>query len=613
MRKIFFKKALALALITGMVLSLLTGCGDNAQDKESGGQVTEQKDSEQKASAESEKESSVGQEEQAGSTEAADLETFTQDPNLNDVGVEPIAKERVTLSVGIAQNSNVENLETNYLTSLLEEAANVDLEFVEYPKAEMVEKIRLMSSGGGDDLPDILLCSMDDATVNEMAENEMFFPLDAYYENCSVYYKAGFDRVKAETGVDLYNLIKAGDGHVYTVPTYNETLTSPAYARIWVYQPWLDAVGMKAEDIVTTDDFAKMLRAFKTQDPNGNGKADEIPAISTAPDTAATSTGGGFIDGIMSAFVRSTSVRGYLNAQDGQISVAYAQEEWKEGIKYLRSLCEEGLYDPVSFTTNEDSFKTIMNSEGDQLVGCFVFLSPSFITSSHASYGKWTLLTPLTGPDGTCTTPYRADVPSSRGFVTKNCENPELAFRLLDLMGREDITITSRWGKEGENWSYVKDMGENAEYNDLDYGKTFAGYPAYIFEFNSCWNVAQNNHWMNVNPTFRTGEIAGGWYAGSLAKAKEGDYNVEIAEKLAAYEAVKPKEIISTVKYSADTQTEAIELQNSLLSYVREKIGLWCTGTADVDAEWEDYLAELEKIGLSKYLQLTQEAYDNMK
>lgn len=27
----------------------------------------------------------------------------------------------------------------------------------------------------------------------------------------------------------------------------------------------------------TTDDLIKVLEAFKTKDPNGNGKADEIP------------------------------------------------------------------------------------------------------------------------------------------------------------------------------------------------------------------------------------------------------------------------------------------------------------------------------------------------
>ena len=595
-----YKKMLAAAVAAGMAMSLLTGCGSSGKEQP-------------KETAGSQAASEAGSTE-AESTAAAPEEApaFDHDPNLNEVGMEPIAKEKVTLTIGVRQHSNVENYDTNVLTKWLEEMANVDLEFIEYPNADMASKIRLMAAGGGEDLPDILICNLDDATVNELAENEMLLPLDDYYENCSVYYKEGFARVLEDQGTDLYKLIEAGDGHIYTVPKYNETLTNPAQGRIWVYTPWLDAVGMKAEDIVTTEDFQKMLEAFKTQDPNGNGKADEIPALSTGLENNAGSNGGAFIDAMMSAFLPCTSSLDYLISTDGQISVSYNQDAWKDGIKYLNSLCVTGLFDPVSFTTSTDSFKTIMNNEGDQLVGCFAYLSPSFIQKSHASSNKWTLLKPLTGPDGVCTTPYKPDVPTNGAFITMNCENPELAFRLLDLMGREDVAITSRWGIEGENWSHIEDL-KGAEYADYDFTKTFSGYPALFYQTNSCWNVAQNNHWQNINPSFRTAEVAGGYYAGNIANAAEGDYNLELTEKLSAYEAVKPEELITKIKYSSEAQAEAAELGNALTEYVKGKMALWITGSADVDAEWEDYLTDLEKIGLSRYLELTQEAYDSMK
>lgn len=583
MKNKIFKMTVAIALTVAMLSSLLAGCSGSGEEQTSEPQASE----------------TLTQE-------------FVHDPNLNAVGTEPIAKEKVTLTIGIRQHSNVENFDTNKLTQWLEEIGNVDLEFVEFPNSEMISKIRLMAAGGGDDLPDILLCNLDDATVNELAENEMIIALDDYYENCSVYYKEGFERVLQEQGTDLYKLIQAGDGKVYTIPKYNETVTSPAYARIWVYQPWLDAVGLKAEDIVTTDDFYSMLEAFKTQDPNGNGKADEIPALGTGLENNAGTNGGAFIDAIMSAFVPCTSMMDYLIANDGTLSVSYNQEAWKNGVKYLNSLCEAGLFDPVSFTTSTDSFKTIMNTEGDQLVGCFAYLSPSFIQSSHASYGKWTMLAPLTGPDGVCTASYKPDVPNNGAFITMNCEYPELAFRLLDLMAREDIAITSRWGIEGENWNYVEDL-TSGEYKDLNFDQTFSGYPALFYQFNSCWNVLQNNHWQNINPTFRTAEVAGGYYAANLAAAAKGDYNLELAAKLELYEAVKPAEPIAKIKYSAEAQVEATELSNSLITFVKEKLSLWITGATDIDAEWDDYAAELDRVGLARYLELTQDAYDALK
>ena len=584
------RKFLASVLAASMLMTVLTGCGD-----------TEVKSSEVASEVQTTSETTA--------TEV--VAGFEHDPILNELGVEPISKETVTLTIGIRQNTLVENYDTNKFTLWLEEMANVDLQFVEFPNNEFADKIRLMAAAGGSGLPDIIVHGLDDATVFELGSNGIIIPLEDYYENSSVYYKEGFERVLNEQGVDLYKFITSADGHIYNVPKYNETLTNPTYARIWVYQPWLDAVGMKAEDIVTTDDFYNMLNAFKTQDPNGNGKADEIPAFSG--DLKNTGSAGcGFTDAMISAFIPCTAIKSHLIATDGQLSVAYNQDAFKEGIKYLNTLCTNGLYDSVSFTTSSDNFKTIMNNEGDQLVGCFVSLSPSFIQKTHGSYGKWTLLEPLTGPEGVCATPYKPDVPTNGAFITLNCEHPELAFRVLDLMGKEDVAISSRWGIEGENWNYIEDL-TGPEYANYDFSKTFSGYPVYFCQTNNIWNVVQNNHWQNVNPSFRTAEVIGSYYAGLVSNPVEGDYNLELAAKLPAYDAAKPAEPITTIKYSAEVQAEANELANALAEYVKEKKAQWITGAADVEAEWENYLKELDKIGLPRYLELTQEAYDNMK
>lgn len=588
MKSIFIKNVTATLVTTILVSLLFAGCG-----KETVSTLTE---------------SGITSEVNSGSETTAVQEGFQHDPILNEVGIEPISKEKVILTVMIKQNSNVENYDTNAFTRLIEEAANVELEFVEIPPDQVEEKIRLMAAADGEDIPDIIIHNLSDALVDELAANEMILPLDNYYENCSVYYKDGFERVKETRGVDLYNYIKAGDGHVYTVPTYNETLTATTTARIWVYQPWLDALGLKAEDIVTTEDFYNMLEAFKKQDPNGNGKADEIPALSYSIDT-----GGKFVDAMMSAFVRTTSGVSYLNAEDGKLYASYTQEGWKEGVKYVKSLIDAGLYDASSFTMNLDSFKTVMNSDGDQLVGCYVYASTSFLQKTHPSFYQWVLLSPLTGPEGVCTTPYMVEVAGNRGFISKNCEHPELAFRLMDLMGKEKITISSRWGIEGEQWNYIEDLKEIPKYKDVEFNETFAGYPAYFYAYGTKWGTLQNDHWANWNPSFRTAEVGCGFTAASLTFAEKGNSNAELAKKLLDYEKYAPEEKLAPFKYSTESLREATELQNSLEGYVKERLALWLTGAADVEKEWKDYLAQLEKLGLSRYLELAQQAYDRTK
>ena len=590
MKKNITKKVISVLLATCLLVSLLSGCNNNSS------QSTTEKDNDVTTTAGTE------------DTSTTENEGFQHDPNLNEVGVEPIAKETVTLKIMIQQNSNVEDYNTNGLTKLLEQEANVKLEFMEIPSAQMEEKIRLMASGGGDDLPDIIIHSMSDALVEELASEKMIIPLDDYYENCSVYFKDGFDRVLADRGVDFFNYLKTGDGHVYTVPQFNETVTGAYPARIWVYQPWLDALKIKAEDIVTTEDFYNLLYAFKTQDPNGNGEADEIPALSHAREN-----GGKFIDGMMGAFISPQSGADGLNATNGVLSAPYVEEGWKEGIKYIKSLIDAGLYDASSFTMNLDSFKTIMNAEGIQKVGCFVYGYQSFLTSSHPSYYEWTMLPPLTGPEGVCTTTYVAEVPNNRGFITKNCKSPELAFRLLDLMGREDITITSRWGTQDVAWSYVEDLKKTDEYKNVAFDQTFNGYPAYIHAYNSKWGTLQNEHWNNWNPSFRTAEIGCGYNAATLSFAKEGLYNFELARVLPDYEAAAPKEKVAKLKYSGEALAEAAEIKNEIGALVSEKLSHWLTGAADIDKEWDAYVKQLESLGLSRYLELAQEAYDKTK
>lgn len=589
------KRLTALLLTTGMALSLLAGCGEEEPTDTSGSGGQSQGSNSGPSGSHSEAGDAGDSGEAAG---------FAHDPNLSDPGTEPICTEKVKLTVGVVQNTNVEDYDTNWYTQMVEEAANVELEFYYFPSQDYTQKLSMMCNAGGDDLPDILLMNLTDSVVSEYGQEGMFLPLDEYYENSSYYFAEGFQRVLDTEGINLWDTIRSTDGHIYTVPQYTESVTNPCYTRIWVYKPWLEK--LKIEEPKTTEEFKAMLEAFKTQDPNGNGKADEIPALGSDI-TKQAGTGSWFWEAMMNAYIRTNSRKNFLESENHKLSVPYVTEEWKEGIKYIQSLCEEGLFDPVSFSQDDDTFKTVMNKEGDQLVGAFCFLTTSFISANHASKGNWILLEPLTGPEGVCTSSYLPDLPNNMGYISKNCANPEAAFRVLDLMGREDFTITSRWGKEGENWDYVENIKDDAEYADRNFTYTFMGYPSYILEHHGVWNTQQNSNWQNKTPSFRTAEVAAGYFASVMT---EGSDNYEMAYRLGSYEAVKPSEIIMKFAYTVEEEKEATEIANSLNSYVREKVALWCTGREDVDKAWDSYLQELESIGLSRYLEITQAAYD---
>ena len=64
---------------------------------------------------------------------------------------------------------------------------------------------------------------------------------------------------------------------------------------------------------------------------------------------------------------------------------------------------------------------------------------------------------------------------------------------------------------------------------------------------------------------------------------------------------------ITQIKYpDPETQAESDLIKEELRTYVYEKLSNWCLGVTDVEADWDAYLAELEVIGLSDWLEIQQ-------
>ena len=395
------------------------------------------------------------------------------------------------------------------------------------------------------------------------------------------------------------------DGHIWSFPADFESNTNPAVDRVWVYGPWLEKLNLEAP--TTRDEFRAMLEAFKTQDPNGNGKADEIPLLgSKMEEKSVYSYGWEFV---MNSFTHSTAHKDWLVSENGQLSFSFMKDEYKEGIKYIAQLVADGLYDPVSFTQDQATFKSVVNTTGDVIVGAYSSNSTSFIPADHPTKNEWILLDPISGPDGYCSTGWQADLPSARASISADCEHPEVAFRFLDLMCETENTITNRWGEKGVNWDYVEEVKKLPEYKDETYDQTFNGYPVTWVEIKNIWNQPGNTHWMNAGPCFRTAEVAASWYAANLKGT--GDANDQMAAHLANYEAVKPAQIITKMSFETeDEQIEAEEILVEIRQYVFEKMAHWFTGQGDVEAEWDSFLSELDAIGANKYLEMAQKKWN---
>ncbi|HCQ65275.1 MAG TPA: sugar ABC transporter permease, partial [Rhodobacteraceae bacterium] len=65
------------------------------------------------------------------------------------------------------------------------------------------------------------------------------------------------------------------------------------------------------------------------------------------------------------------------------------------------------------------------------------------------------------------------------------------------------------------------------------------------------------------------------------------------------------------VAFNADEQKVYDKSWASLRDNMLERQQAWILGTGDVEAEWDDYLAQLEEKGLNEILEVMQSAYDH--
>ena len=65
--------------------------------------------------------------------------------------------------------------------------------------------------------------------------------------------------------------------------------------------------------------------------------------------------------------------------------------------------------------------------------------------------------------------------------------------------------------------------------------------------------------------------------------------------------------------YQLPAENELIaSYATDIVSYVKETFAQWVTGERDVDADWNNYLAHLETLGVKEYVAAYQAYYDRV-
>ena len=93
----------------------------------------------------------------------------------------------------------------------------------------------------------------------------------------------------------------------------------------------------------TTEEFRAMMKAFKEQDPNGNGRKDEMGLVGYNPFWDSSDP----IQFLMASF-QLYHENMHVISDSGQVQFIANTDGWREGLRYIASLYREGLVEPVS-------------------------------------------------------------------------------------------------------------------------------------------------------------------------------------------------------------------------------------------------------------------------
>lgn len=512
----------------------------------------------------------------------------------NTAGNQGQAEGKVKFTAFAPQSVRIENMDTNWFTTYVEDKINIDIEWVLAPAEGAKERKQLLLASG--DYPETFI--QGDLTKDEQlkyGQQGVLIPLNDLIETYAPNIKKTMETIS-----DYKSEITAPDGNIYALPQVNECYHCMYSQKMWINKAWLDKLGLPIP--TTTDEFYTALKAFKEKDPNGNGKADEIPL------SGAQNSWHANVDGfLMNAFIYDNS-ENYFTLQDGKVDLAANKQEWRQGLEYMNTLYKDGLIDPASFTQDIDALAQIANNPGEAILGAY--------TAGHVAMGvqlseddprhkDYVVLPPLKGPNGVQLAGFYPAIGAGQFAITNKASKEQqiAAIKLVDYLVTEEAAVYSVFGPEGDYWRPAQE-GEN----------DFFGKPAKyknVKEFSTVktWNVS----WDQLGPTVRTMEHRHSWSTPEDEFATEG-YELRLFKATQLYEPYKPKEVypLNIFMDPKDAQ-ESNRLRTTINDYIKENMALFITGNKDVrGADWDAYVKGLDDMGLTQYMTIYQKAYDDI-
>ena len=526
---------------------------------------------------------------------------------LGGCTVDPANDQKVITIFG--EQGGQMDLNTNSFTLELEKKFDVDIDFqtTGYDSGAATEARQISLAGG--ELPEAYMLvpwasQFTQAELQRYGDQGVILPLndliDEYAPNIS-------DALAAEPGFET--IATAPDGNIWGLPQWNDCYHCSYPYKFWINTVWLDNLGLEMP--TTPDEFFDAMMAFKTDDPNGNGAADEIPITGSAQWS--------IVPYIMNAFIQNSFNTGAgANSQpislglDGDtVQVQTMQDGWREGLKFLNKMWAAGLIDSASFSQGGDTMQATGNTAGAAVVGGFTAIHTGIGVTIGQEDGReyqYNAMPPLNGVDGPLSTYQLPSVPGATFVITKAADEAEqkIIIEMMDYIFSPEGHIRAEQGVEGIGWR-APEAGEIALDRELE--PNFVDIPP--DEENE---ADYNGSWGPMGQVFDTTEFRNSQVQPLDINTEEG-FERRLFEATALYDGLESD---ATFPYwnlwvPLEEASELATLTTNIESNVATATAEFTTGVRDPndDGDWNAYLKGLSGLNVERYVEIWQAAYDD--
>jgi len=484
----------------------------------------------------------------------------------------PIVDEKVTLRIVAPKAALAPDFGEMEIFKRLENDTNIHIEWENIPDTDYGEKKNLLLASG--DLPDAFYnAGFSDYELVTYGRDGTILPLEDLIDQ----YAPNLKKLMEERP-DLKAAITAPDGHIYGLPTWeeNELGTNPFFHVI--NTKWLDALGLKFPE--TLDEYTEVLLAFKNNDPNGNGIADEIPLSFMHMGWCMD------IGGLFGAFGMPDNLDHRI-VRDGKVIFTAVQPEYKEALTYFHEKWfKQGLVDLESFTQEAPQYLA-KGKTPEVTLGSFIWWEIEEVVGPDRAQ-DYALVPPLIGPNGHRTIGRGNGGGPGRGtfVITKNNPYPEITMRWIDQQYEPYMAAQIHWGPIG----IIYEMDENGKLVNLPLPEGVS-----MGEYRQ--KVAPNGAGVITKEHFQT-------IVDMEPRAKQRKIDLETY-----YEPYMEPENYPTIFFEIEELERINRIEPELMRYVNTERARFLV-EGNIDKNWDRFVQTVYDMGLQELMDIYQTALD---